>query len=177
MRQIISLIIFLILASTTFISYSQPADSLQETTSFTDILNSAQTESYHEDDIAPGLAIFALFGIGFMLICIGAGIVLTIIGLLLLAGFIGAGIVSASILVGLYNKSFEKGFRTFLVSATTVGGFFVGGTGFWLLNKITHWFTTTNSLLIGSVGGLMTGLLLGIMLSYVIKKLTAFLIN
>lgn len=177
MRQTIALLAVLILTSITLISYSQTTDSLHITPASADLVSNAQTEGYHEgpeDDFAPGLALFALFGIGFMFICIGVGIVLTMIGLLILVGFIGAGIVSVSILVGFYNKSLEKGFRTFLVSTTTVGGLFIGGTGFWVLNKIMHWFTTTTSLIIGSTGGLITGFLLGIILSYVIKQLVAF---
>ncbi len=177
-RRLLGLITILLLTFTTSLSFSQTTDSTQLTTITTDTLSQNQTDNFHEeieDDFSPGLAMFALFGIGFMFICIGAGIVLTIIALLILFGLIGAGILSASVLIGLYNKSFEKGFKTFIVSATTIGGLFIGATGFWLLNKIVHWFTTQTALTIGSVGGLVTGFLLGLLVFYVLQKLTAFL--
>jgi len=94
------------------------------------------TEEY--EDFAPGLGIFALFALVFILVCVGVGVVLTVLGLLILFGLIGVGILSVSILVGLSKKSFTKGFKTFLVSTTTIGGLLIGLTGFWVLNKITH---------------------------------------
>ena len=131
------------------------------------------TEEY--EDFAPGLAIFALFAFVFILVCVGAGIVLTVVGLLILFGFVGAGILSASILVGLNKKSFTKGFKTFLVSTTTIGGLLIGMTGFWILNKVTHWWTLKTTLFTGSITGLFTGLVLGLVAFYVIQKLTTYL--
>ena len=177
-RSILFTLIILLLAFKASTSFSQQPDSLQVTTVFGDTLTADQTEAYDEemrDDFEPGLALFALFIIGFMFICIGVGVVLTIIGIMILFGLIAAGILSTSILVGLHNKSFEKGFTTFLISVTTLGGLLIGSIGFWGLNKIMHWFTTQTALIIGSSGGLLTGLLLGILLSYVIRKVTALL--
>lgn len=177
-RRLFGFITILLLTFTTSLSFSQTTDSTQLTTITTDTLSQNQTDNFHEeieDDFSPGLAMFALFGIGFMFICIGAGIVLTVIGVLILFGLIGAGILSASVFIGLYNKSFEKGFKTFIVSVSTVGGLFIGATGFWLLNKLVHWFTTQAALTIGSVGGLLTGFLLGLLVFYVLQKLTSFL--
>ncbi len=176
--RIFSFIIYILLTTTTFSSFGNVSDSLQLTTIKNDSLKTNQTENYHEeieDDFSPGLLIFALFGLGLILLSVGAGIVLTVFGILILFGLIGAGILSASILVGLHNRSFGKGFKTFLISGTTVGGLFIGATGFWLLNKVVHWFTTSKALIIGAIGGLLTGMLLGIFLFYVIRKLTAFL--
>jgi hypothetical protein len=177
-RRLLGFITILLLTFTTSISFSQTTDSTQLSTITTDTLSQYQTDNFHEeleDNFSPGLGLFAIFAFGFMFICIGAGIVLTIIALLILFGLIGAGILSASVLIGLYNKSFEKGFKTFIVSATTIGGLFIGATGFWFLNKIVHWFTTQIALTIGSVGGLLTGFVLGLLVFYVLQKLTAFL--
>ncbi len=173
-NRFLGLVTVLLLTFSTSLAFSQTTDRIQVTA---DTLRQNQTENFHEEienDFSPGLGLFALFAFGFMFICIGAGIVLTIIGLLILFGLIGAGILSASVLIGLYNKSFEKGFKTFIVSAITLGGLFIGATGLWLLNKIVHWFTTQAALTIGSVGGLLTGLLLGLLMFYVLQKLTAF---
>ena len=127
------------------------------------------------DDFSPGLLFFALFAFGIILLGIGAGIVLTVVGLLALAGLIGAGILSASILVGLNKKSFTKGFKTFLISAATVGGLLVGMIGFGVLNLITHWWTLQAALLSGSLIGIVAGFAFGLFAFYVIQRLTTFL--
>jgi len=132
-----------------------------------------ETEDY--DNFAPGLAIFALFAFIFILVCVGVGIVLTVAGLLILFGLIGTGILSASILVGLNKKSFTKGFKTFLVSTTTIGGLLFGITSFWILNKATHWWTFKTTLFAGSIIGLLTGLVLGLVTFFLIQKLTSYL--
>lgn len=137
----------------------------------------SQANQYNDDfDGAPGLGIFVLLTFIFILICVGIGIVLAILLLLLIFGLIGAGILSVSVLVGLNKKSFSKGFKTLLISSSTIGGFLLGTSGFWLLNKITHWWTFPNSLLIGSVSGLLSGFLFGVFLFYVLQKLTTFLL-
>lgn len=177
-KGILGLVTFLILTFTPSISNNQTIDSTQVTAISADTTTQNQTDNFHEEienDFSPGLAMFALFGIGFMFICIEASIVLTVIGVLILFGLIGAGILSASVLIGLYNKSFKKGFKTLIISVTTIGGLFIGATGFWLLNKIVHWFTTQTALTIGSIGGLLTGFLLGLLMFYMLQKLTTFL--
>jgi len=134
------------------------------------------TEEFEDiDDFAPGLFLFAIFAFVFILICVGAGIVLTIVGLLILFGLIGAGILSASILIGLNKKSVTKGFKTFLVSTATIGGLIIGMISFWIFNKITHWWTLKTTLFAGSISGLLAGVVFGLFAFYVIQKLTAFL--
>jgi hypothetical protein len=162
------------------LTFGQLTDSIQ-TNSQTEqtqsnLTTETETEEFEDiDDFAPGLFFFALFAFVFILICVGAGIVLTVVGLLILFGLIGAGILSASILVGLNKKSFTKGFKTFLLSTTTIGGLLIGMTGVWILNKITHWWTLQTTLLTGSISGLLAGLVFGLFAFYVIQKLTTFL--
>ena len=138
---------------------------------------STQVIQYDDDfDGAPGLGIFVLLTFAFILICVGIGIVLAILLLLFIFGLIGAGILSISILVGLNKKSFSKGFKILLIGSSTIGGLIVGISGFCILNKITHWWTFPNSLLIGSGSGLISGFLFGLFLFYVLQKLTTFLL-
>ncbi len=172
------MILVVVLMALTLSSNTQPIDSSNISTNSAHSLNDAQTEEY-EDDVEsgydPGLGLFALFGIGFIFICVGAGVVLTIIGLLIIFGLIGAGILSASVLVALYKKSIAKGFKLFLISTTTFCGLFIGAIGFYLFNKIVHWFTTQTALIIGTISGLLTGALLGFLTFFVFKNLTALL--
>ena len=172
-----TLLLFTLLSLMAAISFGQAIDSSSTRTISVDTLTQTQIQSgdYQEEDFTPGLFLFGLLAIVFMFICVGVGIVLAVIGLLILFGFVMLGILSTSIFVGLYNKSLAQGFKTFLVSVTAVGGLLVGAIGFGLFNKIVHWFTTPTSICIGSFAGLLTGFLLGLVLFYVLQKLIAFL--
>ena len=129
------------------------------------------------DDFSPGLLFFAIFACVFVLVCVGAGIVLTLFILAIVFGLIATGIISASLIVGVYKKSFTKGFKTFLVSSSTVGFMVFGTLGFWILTKITHWWAMPVALLTGSLMGLISGLLFGILASYFIQQFAIFLKN
>lgn len=152
-----------------FILFSQNIDSIAIDTSYN--LNQIDEGL----DGAPGLFIFIILAFLFILISIGIGIIVAILTLLIIFGLIVLGILSASIIIGLNKKSFTKGFKTFLISSTTFGGGIFGIFGFWILNKITHWWSISTSLTIGSFCGLVSGILFGYFLFYIIQKLTAFL--
>lgn len=126
-------------------------------------------------DFSPGLALFALIGIGFVLACVGAGIALTVLGLLIIFGLISFGVLSASVLIGINKKSFALGFKTFLVSTSTICGFLLCGFGFWILNQFLHWWTTQTALTIGAALGLFAGLAFGLISFYVLQRLTTYL--
>jgi hypothetical protein len=116
-----------------------------------------------------------IIAIVFMLLVIGTGIALTVFGLLILFGMIGAGILSASILVGLNKKSFSKGFKTFLVSASTIGGLLIGVAGLWILNEISQWWPLNAILSAGSIVGLLSGFLFGLFAYNIVQRMTVFL--
>ena len=160
------------------LSFGQVTDIIQtnDQAELTQSNLKTETEEFEDiEDFAPGLFFFAIFAFVFILICVGAGIVLIVTGLLILFGLIGTGILSASILVGLNKKSFTKGFKTFLVSIATIGGLLIGMAGFWILNRISHWWTLKTTLFAGSISGLLAGLVFGLFAFYVIQKLTTFL--
>jgi hypothetical protein len=175
MKRLYYILTILILANT--FSFAQDTISIPQYEQSEQLQSDWETEMEHEviDDFAPGLFIFIVFAFIFILIYVGAGIVLTILGLLILFGLILAGILSASILVGLNKKSFKKGFKTFLVSITTIGGLIIGIIGFWMLNEIYHWWNIQTTLLIGSISGLLSGLVFGFFSYYVIQKFTTLL--
>ena len=158
------------------ISYGQGSDSISINTKTADSSDVATIQDTQErdDDFSIGLAFMALIGIGFMLVCIGIGVALTLLGVLIIVGLISFGVISTSVLVGLQQKSFLKGFKTFLMLAATIGGVFIGGAGLWLLNKFTHWWSEKFALLSGSVLGFLSGLILGFLVIYVFRKLTVY---
>ncbi len=127
------------------------------------------------DDFSPGLAFFALIGIGFILLCVGAGMTLTVIGLFVIFGLIALGILSASVLIGINKKSFALGFRTFLVSASTIGGALLSGLGCWALNKILDWWAPQKAIAVGTSIGLVSGALFGFIIFYILQWLTTYL--
>jgi hypothetical protein len=136
---------------------------------------SSGTEHNTDNDFTPALAFGAVIVIGFIFLCVGIGIALTIFGVLIISGLISIGVLSASILAGLHKKSFAVGFKTFLISASTVGGFILCGFGCWLLNQFWHWWNPWKALTMGSCIGLLSGFTFGLLVLFVLQKLTAFL--
>jgi MFS family permease len=135
---------------------------------------SAGNDLQPDDDFAIALLCLACIAGIFILLCVGAGMILTFVVLFILFGLTTAGVLSVSILVGIHKRSFTSGFKTLLVTATTIGGLASGIIVFWIMNRISHWWSLMTTLTIGSVSGLLGGLLLGLLAFYTIKKLAAF---
>jgi len=108
-------------------------------------------------------------------ICVVIGIIITLLLLLLVFGLITAGALSGSILVGLNKKSFTAGFKTFVILFSTASSAMIGGLGFWLLNKLLHWWIQEVAICTGIVSGLLGGLALGFSVAFIIQKFTTFL--
>jgi len=124
------------------------------------------------DDFSPGMAFFALVGFCLILISIGAGIVITITVLFMLFGFVSVGIISASVFVGLKKKSLTKGFKTFLVLSVSIIGSIIGFVALFLINKLFHFHLTGPTILImGSLSGLIGGIILGLVAFAVFLRL------
>ena len=126
------------------------------------------------DDFSTGLFSLAMIGFIFILVCVGAGIALTVLGLSIVFGLVSLGILSTSIIVGLNKKSLLKGFKTFIVLTSTIGGLLFCGMGFWLLNKILHWWTAQTAILTGAFCGLLAGVALGLLFNYILQRLTNY---
>lgn len=170
------LLVFAVFLFACCASYGQGGDSVSINTKTADSadVGTVQTTQESDDEFSIGIAFLALVGIGFMLVCIGVGAALTLLGVLIIVGLISFGVISTSVLVGLHQKSFLKGFKTFLMLAATIGGIFIGGSGLWLLNKFTQWWSEKFALLSGSVLGFLSGLILGFFIIYVFQKLTSY---
>lgn len=136
----------------------------------------AEEDGHYADEEEFNLFLFSMVGAFIVIcICVGVGIVSTLLGLLLLFGLIAAGALSTSLLVGLNKKSFTTGFKTFVILFSTLSCTVLGGIGFYLLVKITHWMEIETATLSGLGIGLISGLILGFTLSYIIQKFTTYL--
>jgi hypothetical protein len=175
MRYLIAGITFLF-ATNLVVAQNNDSTNTSVTTIQSDTIHAATTDPYEgTEDFSAGLAFLALIGVGFILVCVGAGMALTVIGLFIIFGLISFGTLSASVLIGLNKKSFALGFKTFLVSTSTIGGLLLGGFGFWILNKILHWWTTQTALTIGTALGLLAGVTFGLVTFYILQRLTTYL--
>jgi hypothetical protein len=170
-----TILLFIITSLTTF---GQMADSTIYSRSFvqTDTINTKDTSMENDEsgDFSPGLFFLTVIGLAFILVCVGVGIALTVMVLLILFGLVSFGILSTSIIVGLNKRSSAKGFKTFILLASTIGGLLFGGVGFWLLNKIIHWWTTKAAIINGLTTGLFAGLIFGFLAYYILQRLTTY---
>jgi len=178
MKQTLFITTILLFILTSLTTFGQTADSTIQVTSSVQadtITAKSNSMEYDEsDDFSPGLFFFAMIGFVFILVCVGAGIVLTVLGLLIIFGLVSFGILSTSIIVGLNKKSFAKGFKTFIILASTIGGLLFCGVGFWFLNIIVHWWTTQTAIITGATFGLIAGFAFGLSAYYILQRLTTY---
>ncbi|RZJ66174.1 MAG: hypothetical protein EOO50_10945 [Flavobacterium sp.] len=116
-----------------------------------------------------------ILGIIFVLLCLLVAIVAVILAAAILFGLIAMGALSASLLVGLNRKSFTSGFKTFVIVFSTLASGAIGAISFWILNKFVMLGNETTAIASGSIIGLLTGLLAGTLISFVIQKFTTYL--
>ena len=131
----------------------------------------ANSPMHSDDDFAPGLFVFAVLGLACICAFVGVGIAFTFIGFTALAGFITVGIVSASIIVTIHQKSIKRGFKAFVVLGSLFAGLFSMGALFTIVNYITHWFTLLQALIAGGVTGLIAGFIMGQVLFVIASRL------
>ncbi|MBS1664682.1 MAG: hypothetical protein JST68_26795 [Bacteroidetes bacterium] len=124
------------------------------------------------DDAEFNVFLFTLLLV-FIAIIVGAiiaGALLAIISLFALLALVSAGVLSTSILVGLYRKSLAAGFKTAIVLTCSLGSAFLGTIIFWLINRIFQiHLNPPTAALIGAFSGLLGGILLGLILNSIIR--------
>ena len=111
------------------------------------------------------------------LVMVGVIFVGTLIALgLLLAIFLMVtfGILSASVILGIYTRSRATGKKFFVICYTGACVLF-GGTILWALNYYLNLYNVGEAILICVVLGLMAGLASGLILFYYLKRLAAWL--
>lgn len=126
--------------------------------------SSSDADLAAHDDGPTLLFFFCVLGIT-MFVAMLAGTVLMISFLIALFSLVSAGLLSASLLVGLYRRSVAAGFRTLVLLTCELAGLFTGGIALWLVNSMfdLNWDHGT-ALLAGALGGALGGLALALMI-------------
>jgi hypothetical protein len=172
---IVTILLFLIAAGSAFGQDSDSSIQIKSSVQTDTITEKSNLTEYDESgDFSPGLFFFAMIGLGFILISTVTGIALTVLGLVIIFGLVSFGILSTSIIVGLNKKSFATGFKTLVVLTSTFGGLIIFSGGFWILNKIAHWWSTQTALITGATCGILTGLTFGLTAYYILRRLTSY---
>lgn len=136
----------------------------------------AQTDgSFHQDE---KMDMFLLvLGSVFMAAMSGAAIIgafLAVFAILLLFSLTALGLVSTSIAIGLYKRSFTAGFKSFFLLFFGITAAVLGAVSIFFFKLFIPLPISSAYLLpIGFLGGLTGGFLLGKVLFYVIKELIA----
>jgi len=128
----------------------------------------------NDDDF---LAVLLIMGTFFCLFAVITSIVLVLMVFAILFALISGGILSASVLVGLQQRSVSKGFKTLFVSVSVLGTTIISVIFFWFMNKIQHWWGNDVSIFAGIIFGLLSGWLLGTLIFMAVKRLVLFLKN
>lgn len=132
----------------------------------------AQTTTEDSPDTEFNMFLFAIVSTTAVLVL--AGLVIVSIAVALLLALITAGVASVSVIAGLHQRSLKAGVRFFFLSMTGLSGT-AGGMGiFFLINRITHGYSTGLMLLLGALLGTAAGWLCGRFALYALGKLTAY---
>lgn len=128
-----------------------------------------------EDDFTPFMLVLVLVAVGVLIGSILIGSVAALLILTFLFVLISAGIVSTSIVVGLYRRSLAAGFKTLLGLVCGAGGVIIGAIAFWLINHFFHiHLKDATAVLAGAASGLLGGLLLGMVIFWLIRMFLEF---
>jgi len=180
MKQLQIIILTLLLLASPSIIYTNSINTLSQgaTLQNKDTLSANnQTPEHSDDDFAPGLLFFALFALGCICVFVGTGIMLTLIAALMFIGLAALGVLSTSLIVMLHKKSFEKGFKTFIVLGCSFAGFFALALLFPFVNYITHWATFERAVLTGATIGTVSGFVAGQIVFTIVRRLALYLKN
>lgn len=132
-------------------------------------------DSFQNDD--DFLAVLLVMGAFFCLFAVIIGVILVLTVFAILLALISGGILSASVLVGLHQRSVSKGFKTLFLSVSILGTTVISVIFFWFMNRIQHWWGNDFSVFAGIIFGLLSGWLLGTLIFMAVKKLVLFLKN
>lgn len=137
-------------------------------------VNRNTPQSVDEYDDSPLLTAIAFVMVVAVCFFIGVGIVVTALFLLSVFALTAGGILSASVLVGFYQKSFLSGFKIFIRLGALAVSLIFSITTIVILNRVLHWWSFKIALSVGLVSGLLSGLVFGWVVIILIRKLSEF---
>jgi hypothetical protein len=147
-------------------SYAQQKDSV------TTIVNGP--EGAEEEEFNLFLAMILLVAVSIMAGSFIACLVLGMVILLAFMALISFGVLSASVVVGWYKRSFNSGFRTFVMLGCCIACAVTGMVGFLLVVKLFELDISTRT---GLVAGGISGAIAGVFLGWTIYKITRFILK
>ena len=174
----LALLLLTLFLSTHTLLFAQEADSTQPkaVVAFqTDSVTGHTTPVlYGEADDFPLAWIILIFYPIVSVVIIALALVCMLIGFFILLGLVTAGVVSASVITGLYKKSFAKGFKVFLVLSCAFGGAFTFAVLSGLTGVVLNWHDLSTAVLLGTGFGLLSGILFGFLAFYVLQRIVIY---
>jgi hypothetical protein len=124
------------------------------------------------DDLPFNLLLLGILAL-FFCAMIGAAIVgaaVAALVLFFLMALVTLGLLSTSVLVGLYKRSFQAGFKTFLYTLFGGSCSLIGGGGLWIAGQLVDLpLTPAYHIVIGGVAGLLGGILMALATHQVLR--------
>lgn len=143
----------------------------------TNILINDDVVVYDDTFFTAGFATMVLVSLVALCIMTLIGVGIATVLLLILFGIGMAGIISSSIIYGLYKKSVGSAFKATMLLGSSFLGLILCGLIFSVLNDIMHWTSFLNALVSGIVIGTVAGAVTGIVAFKIIKVLTKRLVD
>jgi hypothetical protein len=170
------LLILLLLISGTFILSQQAfaqTDTLRNNKADTVKVNVQHSDPEAKADEEFNLLLLSLALI-FAATVIGtaiAGTVVMVLFLLIVFALMAAGILSISVVAGFYRRSFQFGFKTFVIIISTLAGIIIGGFGLLIISRLLESdMTIQRALITGGLGGALGGILMGQLVYQALKQ-------
>lgn len=175
MKYLLAIIIFIF--TTALIAKAQVTDSAKPRTAQADstVANVPEPDGDVENDFNPGLLMFVLVAVGIILAGVVIGTIVTLTTLLGIFAMVSFGILSSSIIVGIYTRSITKAFKTLFTLCSIAAGGVFGCIILYALNAFTHWYKAADAILMGGMFGLVAGLAGGMISFYFLQRLIAWL--
>lgn len=95
----------------------------------------------------------------------------------MLITLISIGILSTSLVSGLYQKSISQGFKTFVILISILRCIIISEFFFCLMHEIFGWWGINTSLVIGLIPGVISGWLIGSVMFGTVKRIIKFIKN
>lgn len=118
-----------------------------------------------DDEFNVFLMVFALIAVSVMMGSVMIGAFFACLALLIISGLIAMGILSVSVVAGLYKRSLQAGFKTFCILVCSGAGVITGIGGVLLARYLFEFdISDVSAVLAGATGGLCGGILLGLLI-------------
>lgn len=130
--------------------------------------------STDDDDFTPAIFFIMIVFLILFLILLGVGVGIAMVLVVLCAALAGLGILSSSALIGLANRKFSSGLRAFHYQALAAAGLPAGVCGLWLGVRLCD-LTMSHREIFGL--GATAGVCAGLLLAYVLDKVTLILLR